>query len=153
MMQNTVTGAAPDCSDLHAMAFWGRHTMARMTDADWILKTMAAMAAADQRLDAREVSLIQKVYLAQTGEPVDIAGVYAAVQMYARHKNILAELGEIAGSLEPATKEAIIRSAYLTLACNGHVTDDELTKLEGVASALRVSGHELKAIMDATEID
>ena len=32
------------------------------TEADWILKVMVAMAAADGRLDAREVGLIQKVY-------------------------------------------------------------------------------------------
>lgn len=35
--------------------------MTTKLEADWILKVMAAMAAADHRLDAREVTLIQRV--------------------------------------------------------------------------------------------
>ena len=59
------------------------------TDADWILKTMVAMAAADGRLDAREVGLIQKVYQDQTGRSVDVSGVVLAVQAYATKRDVL----------------------------------------------------------------
>jgi uncharacterized membrane protein YebE (DUF533 family) len=47
------------------------------TDADLIIKAMLAVAAADGRLDAREVELIQKVYQEQTGRSVDVSGVSA----------------------------------------------------------------------------
>ena len=59
------------------------------TDADWILKAMIAMAAADGRLDAREVGLIQKVYQDQTGRSVDVSGIVLAVQAYATKRDVL----------------------------------------------------------------
>lgn len=84
--------------------------MTTKLEADWILKVMAAMAAADHRLDAREVTLIQRVYEELTGEPVDVSGVVSAVQVYAR-KDVLEELSEVAGSLSTKAKAAILRGA------------------------------------------
>ena len=54
------------------------------TDSDWILKAMVAVAAADGRLDAREVGLIQKVYQDQTGRSADVSGVVLATQVGGR---------------------------------------------------------------------
>ena len=69
------------------------------TEADWILKAMVAVAAADGRLDAREVGLIQKVYQDQTGRSVDVSGVVLAVQAYATKRDVLVELSVAAGSM------------------------------------------------------
>ena len=44
--------------------------MQKPTEADWILKAMVAVAAADGRLNAPEVGLIQKVYQELTGRSV-----------------------------------------------------------------------------------
>lgn len=120
--------------------------MTTAIDAGWVLKTMAAMAAADQRLDAREVSLIQAVYAELTGRPVDVGGVVSAVQVYAR-KDILVELSQVAGALSPETKDAIVRGACRTLTVNGHVSDNERTTLRAIAAALQVSETELDAIL------
>ena len=73
--------------------------MEKPTDADWILKAMVALAAADGRLDAREVTLIQKVYQQQTGRSVDVSGVLLAVQAYATRRDVLAELSTAVGTL------------------------------------------------------
>ena len=121
--------------------------MTTAIEAGWVLKTMAAMAAADQRLDAREVSLIQKVYAELTGRPVDVGGVVSAVQVYAR-KNVLAELSAVAGGLNFETKEAIIRGACRTLTVNNFVSESERTKLRELAETLHVSGQELDAILN-----
>ena len=59
------------------------------TEADWILKVMVAMAAADGRLDAREVGLIQKVYKDWLGRSVDVSGVVLAAQAYATKRDVL----------------------------------------------------------------
>ena len=67
--------------------------MTTKLEADWILKVMAAMAAADHRLDAREVTIIQSVYEELTGEPVDVSGVVSAVQVYARKDAFYKEKG------------------------------------------------------------
>jgi len=77
------------------------------TEADWILRAMVAVAAADGRLDAREVGLIQKVYQEQTGRSVDVSGVVLAVQAYATKRDVLVELSVAAGSMSLETPLAL----------------------------------------------
>lgn len=124
--------------------------MATTIEADWVLKTMAAMAAADQRLDAREVALIQRVYEELTGRPVDVSGVVSAVQIYAR-KDVIEELSEIAGGLNPNTKAAIMEGAYRTLVVNDHISDAEQSTLDRLAVALRLSPSALDEILARTK--
>jgi uncharacterized tellurite resistance protein B-like protein len=121
------------------------------TDADWILKTMVAMAAADGRLDAREVRLIQKVYQEQTGRAVDVGGVALAVQAYTTKGNLLADLSARVGSMGLETKERIIRAAYLTLLADKRIAEEERKKLRDIAAALQISEIHLNAIIEGTE--
>jgi uncharacterized tellurite resistance protein B-like protein len=120
--------------------------MTTKLEADWILKVMAAMAAADHRLDAREVTLIQRVYEELTGEPVDVSGVVSAVQVYAR-KDVLEELSEVAGSLSTKAKAAILRGAYETILANSYVSQAERDTLDGIAAALQLSGDDMDAVL------
>ena len=99
--------------------------MQKPTDAGLILKTMVAVAAADGRLDAREVALIQKVYQDQTGRSVDVSGVVLAAQAYATRRDVVAELSAAAGSMSRETKEEIIRAAYLTLLADQRIAGEE----------------------------
>ena len=121
------------------------------TDADWILKAMVAVAAADGRLDAREVGLIRKVYQDLTGRPVDVSGVVFAVQAYATKRDVLAELSLASGSMSAATKEEIIRAAYLALLADARDAAPERKKLKDIAAALRVTESELETILDAID--
>ena len=120
--------------------------MTTKIEADWILRTMAAMAAADQRLDAREVTLIQRVYEELTGTAVDVSGVMSAVQVYAR-KDVAEDLAGVAGGFSQEAKAAIMYGAYRTLAANDHVSPAEREALERIAAALRLTGSELEAIL------
>ena len=81
--------------------------MVAQSEADWILKAMVAVAAADGRLDAREVGLIQQVYQDQTGRPVDVSGVARAAEAYTK-RDVLVELSAVAGGMSPETKEAAL---------------------------------------------
>ena len=117
------------------------------TEADWILKAMVAVAAADGRLDAREVGLIQKVYQEQTGRSVDVSGVVLAVQAYATKRDVLVELSVAAGSMSRETKEAIIRAAYLTLLADKRIAEEERKRLKGIAAALQISEIHFEAIL------
>ena len=121
------------------------------TDADWILKAMVAMAAADGRLDAREVELIQKVYQDQTGRSVGVSGVVLAVQAYATKRDVLAELSAAAGSMSRETKEKIIRAAYLTLLADRCIAGEERKKLQDIAAALQISEIHFNVILEGTE--
>ena len=97
---------------------------------------MIAMAASDARLNAREVGLIQKLFQARTGRPVDISGIVLAVQAYATKGDVLAELAVAAESIRQETKEEIIRASYLMLVADEYVAEPELQKLKDIAAAL-----------------
>jgi hypothetical protein len=99
-----------------------------------------------RRLDAREVTLIQRVYEELTGEPVDVSGVVSAVQVYAR-KDVLEELSEVAGSLSTKAKAAILRGAYETILANSYVSQAERDTLDGIAAALQLSGDDMDAVL------
>jgi len=121
------------------------------TDADWILKAMVAVAAADGRLDSREVGLIQQVYQDQTGRPVDVSGVASAVQAYAR-RDVLAELSAAAGGMSEETKEEIIRAAYLVLLADERIAGEERKKLKDIAAALKIPEIHFGAILEELAI-
>jgi tellurite resistance protein len=118
------------------------------TEADWILRSMVAVAAADGRLDAREVGLIQKVYEERTGRAVDVSGVASAAAVYATKRDILAELAAISGSMRRETKEEIIRSAYLVLLADGRIAGEERKKLKDIAIALQIPEIHFGAILE-----
>ena len=121
------------------------------TDADWILKAMVAVAGADGRLNAREVGLIQKVYQDQTGRSVDVSGVVRAVQAYTTRRDVLAEFSAAPGSMSEATKEEIIRAAYLTLLADKRIAGEERERLKDIAAALQISEIDLDAIVKGIE--
>lgn len=121
--------------------------MDKPTDADWILRTMIAVAAADGRLNAREVRLIQDVYQDQTGRSVDVSGVLLAVETYVAKRDVLRELAIAAGSMGVETKEKIIRAAYLTLLADKHIAGEERKRLKDIAAALGISEPDLDAVV------
>jgi tellurite resistance protein len=118
------------------------------SEADWILKAMVAVAAADGRLDSREVGLIQKVYQDQTGRPVDVSGVAGAAQAYATKRDVLAELSAAAGGMSLETKEEIIRAAYLVLLADDRIAGEERKKLKDIAAALQIPEIHFGAILE-----
>ena len=122
--------------------------MVAQSEADWILKAMVAVAAADGRLDSREVGLIQKVYQDQTGRPVDVSGVAGAAEAYATKRDVLAELSAAAGGMSPETKEEIIRAAYLVLLADERIAGEERKKLKDIAAALQISEIHFGAILE-----
>ena len=117
------------------------------TEVDWILKAMVAVAAADGRLNAREVRLIQKVYQKQTGHPVDVGGVAMAAETYATKRDVLVELSAVAGGMSQETKEEIIRAAYLVLLADNRIAGEERKMLQDIAAALQVSKSHFDAIV------
>ena len=122
--------------------------MVAQSEADWILKAMVAVAAADGRLDAREVGLIQQVYQDQTGRPVDVSGVARAAETYATKRDVLVELSAAAGGMSPETKEEIVRAAYLVLLADDRIAGEERKKLKDIAAALQIPEIHFGAILE-----
>jgi tellurite resistance protein len=126
--------------------------MDKPTEADWILRAMIAVAGADGRLNAREVSLIQEVYQDQTGRSVDVSGVVLAVEAYVPKRDVLTELSIAAGSMTRDTKEKILRAAYLTLLADKRITGKERKRLKDIAAALEISEIDLDALVEKVKL-
>jgi tellurite resistance protein len=116
-------------------------------DADWILKAMVAVAAADGRLDAEEIGLIQQVYKDQSGRTLSADEVAKAVEASAKG-DVLAELAAAGKVLDKGTKEEMIRAAYLVLLADDRIAGEERKKLKDIAAALQVSEIHFGAILE-----
>jgi uncharacterized membrane protein YebE (DUF533 family) len=115
--------------------------------ADLILKAMIAVAAADGGLDDAEVHLIQQVYQDHAGKPISAEEIASAAKAIPRDA-LLAELSAAAPALDKATKEEIVRAAYLTLLADDRIAGEERKKLQDIAGALRVSEIHFGAILE-----
>jgi uncharacterized tellurite resistance protein B-like protein len=122
--------------------------MENPTEADWIIKAMAAVAAADGRLNAREVALIQAGFESLMSRSVEVSGVFLAVQAYATRRDVLAELSAVAGSMSQETKAKIIRAAYLMLLADTRAAEEELEAVKGIVAALQISESQFQAIVE-----
>ena len=107
------------------------------TDTDWLLKAMVVIAAADGRLDTREVGLIQQVYEKQTGRRLTAVDIAKAAQANAEG-DVLAQFAAASAVLDDPIKEEIIRSAYLVLLTDNRISGEERKKLKDIAMALKI---------------
>jgi uncharacterized membrane protein YebE (DUF533 family) len=115
--------------------------------ADLILKAMIAVAAADGGLDDKEVSLIQQVHQDHGGKPISAAEIATAAAAIPRD-SLLAALAAAAPSLDRATKEEIVRAAYLTLLADDRIAGEERKKLKDIAAALSIPEIHFGAILE-----
>ena len=115
--------------------------------ADWILKAMVAVAASDGGLDERETGLIQQVYQEQSGRSLTADEVARAAEANAKGDPI-AEFGAAARVLDQATKEEIIRAAYLVLLADDRIAGEERKKLKDIAAALQIPEIHFGAILE-----
>ncbi len=114
-------------------------------DADWILKAMIAVAAADGRLDAPEIGLIQQVYKDQSGRTLTADEIARAAETKG---DVLAEFAAAGKLLDQGTKEEMIRAAYLVLLADERIAGEERKKLKDIAAALQVSEIHFGAILE-----
>jgi tellurite resistance protein len=117
------------------------------TDADWILKVMVAVAASDGTLDDREIGLIQQVYRDQSGRSLSADEVKRAAEAAARG-DTLAEMAAAGRVLDKATKEEMIRAAYLALLADDRIAGEERKRLKDIAAALQVPEIHFGAILE-----
>ena len=115
--------------------------------ADLILKAMIAVATADGGLDEKETGLIQQVYQDQSGQPIAAEEIARAAEANPREA-LLVELLAAAPVLDKATKEEIVRAAYLTLLADDRISGEERKKLEDISAALQIPEIHFGAILE-----
>jgi len=116
--------------------------------AEWILRAMLAMAAADGSLDEREIGLVQQTYRELSAKDLAREDITKAAEANAKAGDFLAELASVSTRLSAPTKEQIIRAAYLVLLADNEAASDEDKTLAQIATALEVPEVQLKAILD-----
>ena len=114
--------------------------------ADWILKSMVAVAGSDGQLDEREIGLIQQVYRDQSGRSLTANEVERAAE--AVKGDLFAEFAAAAKVLDLDTKEEMIRAAYLVLLADERIAGEERKKLKDIAAALQIPEIHFGAILE-----
>lgn len=109
---------------------------------------MVAMAAADGKPDAKEISLIQQIYEKDSGRTVGAAEVEAMANDMVANPDFLASLRAAARHLDTPTKEEIVRAAYLVLLADGIIQATERKKLADIAAALEIPEIHFGAILE-----
>ncbi len=116
-------------------------------EADWVLKAMVAMAAADGRLDSRETDLIRQVYEDRTGRKLAADEVARAVGANATG-DALAQFAAASKTLDLETKEEMVRAVYLVLLADERIAGEERKKLKEISDALQISENHLGVILE-----
>ena len=116
------------------------------TGADWILKAMVAVAASDGKIDPLEIGLIQQVYRDQAGRSLTEEEIKRAAE--GAKGDTLAEIAAAGKVLDKATKEEMIRSAYLVLLADDRIAGEERKKLKDIAAALQIPEIHFGAILE-----
>jgi tellurite resistance protein len=98
---------------------------------------MVAVAAADGKLDEREIGLIQQIYRDRSGRTLRPDEIMTAAEANARDGGLITILAA-ADSLDKETKEEIIRASYLVLLADDRIAGEERKKLQDIAVVLRI---------------
>jgi tellurite resistance protein len=114
---------------------------------DWILKAMLAVAAADGRLDSREIGLIQQIYKDQSGQTLTADEITHAAEVNAKG-DVLAQFAAAGDVLDKKTKEEMIRAAYLVLLADDKIAGEERKKLRDLAAVLKIPEVHFGAILE-----
>ena len=121
--------------------------IAETPDALWVLKAMVAVAASDGQLDSREIGLIQHVYRDQSGRSPTVTEIATVAEATAKG-DAMAEFSAAAKVLDQATKEEMIKGAYLVLLADDRIAGEERKKLKDIAAALQIPEIHFGAILE-----
>ena len=130
-------GPAPESRDQFTLAM------------DAVIKTLAAMAMADQDIVDAEIEVIANFCGRLTGKKPTPSQVRDYVDdMEAEGFSLRAFLGGIENELDDRAKEMIIEAACLMIAADGVVDDAESVELVEICRALNMSASRLGQVID-----
>ncbi len=115
-----------------------------------IMRVMIAIAAADDRLVEDETATICGIYQKLTGATIGATEVAQAMEAdgAADTDRLRSELAQRRDELDMATKEMLIRAAYMVLMADRRISAGERKKLHDYADALEIPEIHLTAILE-----
>ncbi|MFT4551112.1 MAG: uncharacterized membrane protein YebE (DUF533 family) [Verrucomicrobiales bacterium] len=109
---------------------------------------MIAVCLADGLIDDNEVTQIQAVYERLTGARVGEQDLREEIATISQHGASLFDIVDrLVGQLNDHGKETAMRSAYLIAAADGHVDENEMRLIQGIAQRMGMSPAHLNGVI------
>jgi len=116
---------------------------------DLIMHAMLAIAGADDRLVEDETAVICDIYRKLTGKTIGAAEIARAMEADGAGdaERLRADLARRSDELDMATKETLIRAAYMVLMADKRISARERKRLHDYADALEIPEIQLTEIL------
>src|SRR5262249_4706014 len=117
------------------------------SDAKILLRCMVAMASADKKLHANEITVISRVFEKVVGTPPDDAFLREIFEISCDDEFAVFDDESVTGEFSPELKRLIVKSCYLVKIADRAITESELNMLATIAARLNMSETELSQLI------
>jgi tellurite resistance protein len=115
-----------------------------------LLRVLALLAISDGRIDAVEISTVQRVYAAVTGDELTSERVRREAEDVAQHPTSAAHyLGQVLGFLNDRGKEQVLRGAALVTGADGHVHEAEADLVRRFGAVMQMDPDRVEYVLQA----
>ena len=117
------------------------------SDAKILLRCMVAMASADERLHAEEISVISAVFEKIAGHPLDEQLLHDMFEVSRKERFSIFDDESFAAEISPALKRLIVKACYLVKIADREIAESELDVMATLAAGLDISASELSQLI------
>ncbi len=118
-----------------------------------LIQSMGEMAAADGKIDPREVATIADIHERMLGMTITHNEVTQILKEFDASDNIKSKLNNDRKRVNPAMKRMIIQSCYLVMIADGKIHDSELTRIHEIGDVLGISKMEITHLISIAELE
>ncbi len=116
-----------------------------------LVQSMGEMAAADGKIDPREVSTIADIYQRMLGITISNEEVNEILAEFDQHDDIAKKLATDRNMINPTMKRMIIQSCYMVMIADGVKAQSEMTRLLEIGDALGINKSEVDHLISLAE--
>src|SRR5262244_1953729 len=109
------------------------------SDAKILLRCMVAMASADERLRAEEISVISGVFEKLSGHRLDETLIHDMFEIGRDERLSFLDDESFAATCSPELKRLIVKACYLVKIADGEIVESELDVMATIAAGLNIS--------------
>ena len=117
------------------------------SDAKILLRCMVAMASADEKLHAEEISVISAVFEKIAGHPLDGQLLHDMFEVSRKERFSIFDDESFAAEFSPELKRLIVKACYLVKIADRAVVESELDMMATIAAGLNISEIELSQLI------
>jgi len=115
-----------------------------------IKRVMVEMMLADGAVDDEEVAVIKNIYGQLAGTDLSADDVRSEiVEAETRTRDVSAALAEMAGNLNDAGKEMVVKAAFMVAAADGEFQEEEKQLITSIGEALQMSPSHMNGVISS----